>query len=123
MTPAVFAIVAASPACTALLGTSPVRFYAFGEANQQTPKPYAVWQMPTSVPANYLGQLPDMDDARIQVDVYADTEASAEQTAMALRGAIQPHACELNASKRPRDPVTRSYGFTMDFEFFTPRDD
>jgi hypothetical protein len=121
MTPAIFAIVFASTECKALLGSAPMRFYGFDEAVQGVAKPYAVWQMPTSVPANYLGQLPDADDARVQVDVYADTQDDAEGTALAIRDAIEPHAHMLNASKRPRDATTRNYGFMLEFEFFTGR--
>lgn len=123
MTPAIFPIISAAPAVTALLGTSPVRFYPFGEATQNTPKPYAVWQMPTSVPANYLGQLPDMDDARVQVDVYGDSQSSVIAVAKAIRNAIEPHADLLLAADRGRDPTTRNYGFMMEFEFFTARTD
>jgi hypothetical protein len=123
MTPSIFALVAASPACVALIGTPPLmRFYSFAEAQQPTARPYAVWQMVTSVPANYLGQLPDTDDARVQVDVYADSQATANALAIAVRDAIEPHAHMINASDRARDPVTRSYGYLMEFEFFTPRD-
>lgn len=122
MTPGVFAIVAASGECTTLLGAPPhLRFFPFGEANQGTPKPYAVWQMPTSVPANYLGQLPDMDDARVQIDVYANDQATAKAAALALRAAIEPHAHMVNSADRGRDPTTRTYGFMLEFEFFTAR--
>jgi hypothetical protein len=123
MTPAIFAIVAASPACVALIGAPPqMRFYSFAEATQLAKRPYAVWQMVTSVPANYLGRLPDTDDARIQVDIYADTQAAADALALAIRDAIEPHAHMIDASDRARDPVTRAYGYLLEFEFFTPRD-
>lgn len=121
MTPAVFTIVAASADCVALLGSRPLRFYPFDEAPQGCPRPYAVWQMPTSVPANYLSQLPDMDDARVQVDVYADDQLTAGVTAKAIRDAIEPHAHMLNSAIRGRDPTTRHYGFMLEFEFFTER--
>ena len=123
MTPAIFSMVAAASPCTAILGSPPnMRFFAFGEAVQNTALPYAVWQLITGVPANFLGQLPDTDDARIQVDVYASQQLVARALSVAIRDAIEPHAHMLNYAQRPRDATTRNYGFLMDFEFFTPRD-
>lgn len=124
MTPAIFRMVAASPACTAILGAPPtMRFVEFGEALQgTTTHPYAVWQLITGIPANYLGQLPDNDDTRIQVDVYASAQLVARALAVAIRDAIEPHAHMVNYAQRPRDATTRNYGYLMDFEFFTPRE-
>jgi hypothetical protein len=123
MTPPIFSIVAAWPACTALLGTPPkMRFFEFGEADQGSAQPYAVWQLITGTPANYLGQLPDNDDTRIQVDVYASQPLVARALAIAIRDAIEPHAHMVNYAQRARDATTRNFGFLMDFEFFTPRD-
>lgn len=122
MTPQVFAIVAASGACRAALGSPPnMRFYAFGEAPQSKPPIYAVWQMPFSSPANYLGQVPDADNARVQIDVYGTDQASVGEAAIAIRNAVQEHANVINAAQRPRDPVTRNYGYMLDVEFVTER--
>jgi hypothetical protein len=125
MTPAIFSMVAASPACKALLGSPPkMRFVEFGEAVQgDSTLPYAVWQLVSGVPANYLGQLPDGDDMRIQVDVYADQQLPARAVAIAISRAIEPHAHMVNFAQRPRDPITRKYGWLMDFEFLTDRED
>lgn len=122
MTPPVFEIVAASSDCRALLGTPPnMRFYAFGEAPQNKQVIYAVWQMPFSTPANYLGQTPDADDARVQVDVYGAEQKDVDAAAIAIRNAIQEHAHMVNAAQRPRDSVTRNYGYMLDFQFITER--
>lgn len=98
-----------------------MRFYPFGEAPQEKPPVYAVWQMPFSTPSNYLGQVPDADDARVQIDVYGADQQSTEAAAIAIRNAIQEHAIMINAAQRPRDPITRKYGYMMDFEFITSR--
>lgn len=122
MTPAVFAIVSASSACRAALGSPPnMRFYPFGEAPQATGTVYAVWQMPFSSPANYLGQVPDSDNARVQIDVYGASQASVEAAATAIRDAVQEHANMINAAQRPRGATTRNYGYMLDFEFVTSR--
>ena len=122
MTPAVFAIVAASSACRAVLGSPPnMRFYPFGEAPQDKPPVYAVWQMPFSTPENYLDQVPDTDNSRVQVDVYGATQESTDAAALAIRNAIEPHAHMVNSAQRPRDPTTRNYGYMLDFQFIKYR--
>ena len=80
-----------------------------------------MYQMVTNVPANYLNQLPDIDGARVQIDVYATTHPNALATAKVIRDAIEPHAQMLNSADRGRDATTRNYGFMMEFEFFTDR--
>lgn len=117
----VFAIIKADAICRQLLGSNPCRIYAFGEAPQGVKKPYAVWQMVTSTPANYLDQLPDMDGQTIQVDVYADTQDTAQVTALAIRDAVEPFAYLTNSADRGRDSTTRNFGYMLEFGSFTPR--
>lgn len=122
MTPTVFAYVAAHAASRDLLGAPPkMRFYAFGEAPQGVALPYAVWQMITGTPANYLGQLPDMDGLRVQIDVYGDDQSVTLASATALRDALEPVSYLVNFADRGRDPTTRNYGYMLDFDFITPR--
>lgn len=122
MTPTVFAYVAASATCKAIFGTPPaMRFYQFGEAQQGAQVPYAVWQMISGTPANYLGQLPDMDGARVQIDVYASSQSGASAAAASIRDAIEPYGYLVNFADRGRDANTRNYGYLLDFEFYTPR--
>lgn len=100
-----------------------MRFVEYGEAVQDTTKyPYAVWQLISGTPANYLGQLPDGDEARIQVDIYASQQLVARALAIAIRNAIEPHANMVNYAQRVRDATTRNYGYLLDFEFLTARD-
>lgn len=118
MMPPIFAILAASSEVTAKLGVVPnMRFYPFGAANQNTLKPYATFQVITNTPENYLGQLPDSDDYRVQVDVWAATQASANDTAQAIRDAVEPHAYMVNAGSTLRDAETGTYRYMMDFQF------
>lgn len=118
MNTALFPHISGSASCRALLGTPPkMRFYAFGEAPQGVQKPYAVWQMIFGTPANYLGQLPDLDGSRVQVDVYADTQEEALAAAIAIRDALEPHGYLVNFADRGRDATTRNYGYMLDFDF------
>lgn len=122
MMPPVFAVLSASTPVTVLLGSPPnMRLFPFGEANQDTVKPYATWQLISGIPSNYINQLPDVDDFRIQIDIWAATMASALSVAQAIRDAVEPHAHIVNAGNATRDTETRTYRYMIDAEFFTER--
>lgn len=100
----------------------PLRFYAFGEADQKTPRPYAVWQTVGGSPENYIGQNPDADDWSVQVDVYSDKAGMGGQTearniAYALVEALQEDSYITSWTIEGREPTTRLYriGFIADF--------
>lgn len=122
MTPPIFAAVNV-PAVQALLktGSGPLRFYAFGMADQNTPKPYAVWQQAFGSPENYVSHTPDMDSIGVQVDVYAATATSARAVATALRDAIEPKAHITAWRGESRDEETKNYRFSFDCQWWTPR--
>lgn len=124
MYPPIYPAVAASPACVALLksGNGPVRFYQFG-FNEDQPQvyPYAVWQRVGGLPESYLGQTPDIDSFTVQVDVYAKSADQARTVAAALRDAIEPVAHITAWLGESRDPDTKSFRFTFQCDFWTPR--
>lgn len=124
MYPPVFPAIAASAACVALLktGSGPIRFYQFGQSTEQpTVYPYAVWQRVGGLPENFLGQVPDMDQYTLQVDVYAMDANQVRTVAAAIRDAIEPVAHITNWLGESRDPDTKAYRFSFDCDFFTPR--
>lgn len=121
MTPPLFSVCAASSAVTALLGSSPVRLWPFGEAVQGAAKPYAVWQVIGGAPENYINQVPDADRFLVQVDVYAETGASARSVAEALRNAIEPHAHITAWRGESREQDTRLYRFSFDVSWIVQR--
>lgn len=125
MIPPIFPPVAASTAVQALIGTgaagNPVRFFPFGRAPQNPTKPYAVWQNISGQPENYLEDLPDTDTFTLQIDVYADTAATAEQVAIAIRNAIEPVAYVTRWGGQSRDPDTQNYRETFDTEWIVYR--
>src|SRR3954463_9478095 len=84
-----FRLAAANSGVTALLGTAPVRFYAFGEAEAGTAKPYAVWQTVYGPPANILAGAPLEDSWGAQVDCYAMTGPEALAVRIALQAAFE----------------------------------
>lgn len=121
MFPPVFQTCAASAAVTALIGTTPVRLYPFGEAPQGVIYPYAVWQLVSGSPENYLGDRPDADSFTVQIDVYADTATSARNVAKALRDAIEPVAYVTSWRGESRDPDTKKYRFSFDVAWIVQR--
>mgnify|MGYP003393032592 CR=1 FL=1 len=123
MYPAIFPAVRDNAACVALLksGTGPIRFYQFGHADQNTPRPYAVWQRVGGFPENYLGETPDIDVYSLQVDVYAGSADSARTVASALRDAIEPVAHITAWLGESLDTATKSWRFSFQCDFWTPR--
>ncbi|HBO3174931.1 DUF3168 domain-containing protein [Pseudomonas aeruginosa] len=121
MFPPIFEVCAASGAVTALIGTNPVRMYPFGQAPQGVVYPYAVWQLVTGIPENYLGDLPDADSYTVQIDVYADTGAAARNVAKALRDAIEPVAYVTSWRGESIDPETKRYRYSFDVDWIVQR--
>lgn len=99
----------AAPAVTALLGDNPLRLYPHGCAPQNVSKPYAVWQVVSGSPINYVNGAPDTDRYGLQVDVYADTATSADQVVTAIRKAIGARAYITGFGFDTRDPETKNY--------------
>ncbi|MBY5942769.1 DUF3168 domain-containing protein [Halomonas sp. DP5N14-9] len=121
MQPPIFTVCASDPEVTALLGTSPTRLYPWGEAPQGVPTPYAVWQVVTGAPENYLGSRPDIDGFTIQVDVYADTGSAATDVAEAIRDAIEDKAYVVRWGGQETDPDTGRRRISFDVDWLVPR--
>jgi hypothetical protein len=119
--PPVYAVCAADSSVQSLLGTAPTRFWPFGEANPAPEYPYAVWQLVTGTPQNYLGQAPDMDSFGIQIDVYAESATSAREVAHALRSAIEAVAYVTAYIGEFRDTITRSFRYSFSADWLVPR--
>jgi hypothetical protein len=121
MIPRIFPIIKNSSACTALLGTNPVRFFPFGEAPEKSAYPYATYFVPTGEPQNQLSSTPDMDRLTTQIDIWAKSGESALGVATALRDALEPHGHMISINDMGRDSRTESYRYRLDFDFFTTR--
>lgn len=122
MFPPVFATINV-PAVQTLLRApaGETRFYLFGRAPQNVAYPYAVWRQVFGNPENYLGDLPDLDNYGIQIDVYATTTDAARAVAKALRDAIEPVAHITAWRGDGTDPETNSKTFTFEVDWKTPR--
>lgn len=117
----IFQVCSASAAVTALLGVAPTRLYPFGEAPQGAVYPYAVWQAVGGGPENFLAGRPDADNYTTQVDVYADTAASAREVAKALRDAVERVAHVVAWRGESRDPESKKYRFSFDVAWIVRR--
>jgi len=116
MFPPIFSIISADTGAKAVLGTSPIRFFPFGQAPDDVTLPYAVWQTVSGVPENYLAGVPDVDSLMVQVDVYAATGSAARTAAEAVRDALEPEAYVVawRGEGKEDDGVFR-YSFDVDF--------
>lgn len=121
MFPPIFQVSAADPAVTNLLGAAPVRLWPFGEAPEGAALPYAVWQLVSGSPENYLAGRPDMDGFTLQIDVYAATGASARSVGEALRDAIELRANITRWGGESKDKETGRYRLSFDVDWLTPR--
>lgn len=118
----IFPLVAGDPACTALLGSNPVRFYLFATAPQAGDKPYAVWQLVNGTPQNLLACPAPLDQYTVQLDVYAKLAAEARRIAIALRAALEgdSHYTITNWAREDYEPDTQLYRVSFDADVFSP---
>lgn len=122
MYPPVFQTADSDAGVRALLrANNKTRVYLFGEAEQNAVYPYAVWQMAGGSPENYLGDTPDIDQFNTQIDVYADTAASAWDVGKALRDSFEKVAYITSWRGTTRDTETRKYRLSFDCSWYTPR--
>lgn len=117
----IFAVCAADVGVKALLGAVPTRLYPFGEAPEGVLKPYAVWQIVTGSPENYLAGRPDIDGYTLQVDVYAATGTAARLVSAAVVHAIELSAYVTRWGGETRDAETNLYRSSFDIDWLVPR--
>lgn len=82
--------------------------------------PYMLLSTVSSVAENYLGEAADLDDMRIQVDIYAASKAQLKSIQTVLRAAVAGECYELMALDLPADdPAVRR--ISMDFGYLAAR--
>lgn len=120
--PAIFPIVAGDSACTTLLGTSPTRFWPFGQAPQDEQRPYATHQLVVGIPLNQISCAPGMDQFTLQVDCFAKTATGSRELARAIGDALEAqHAVVVSWDIDEIDQPTGLYRVAFTVDFFTPR--
>lgn len=122
MEPPIFAVCSSNPGVAALIGSGiDCRLFSFGEAPEKIQKPYAVWNLISGSPENYLAGRPDTDGFTLQVDVYAATGSAILAVTKALCAAIEPIACIVRWGATDRDPVTKDYHRSFDVDWIVRR--
>lgn len=120
MYPPVYSLVSNDSAVQAALGIEP-RVYPFGMAPQFPAKPYAVWQVISGSPENYISDVPNMDSFGVQVDVYADTAATVRACGLALRNALERDAHVVSWRGEDKEGDTGLYRLSFDVDFWVTR--
>jgi len=120
----VFALLSASSSVTTLIGTDPVRAFPSGRMTQGQPVPAVTWQVISGQPESYLAERAGMDYFRVQVDCWANTNAGANELAVAVREALEDGANNVLESFNPDDyePETERHRVSFDFSFWVDRD-
>lgn len=122
MFPPVFEICASSSDVQTNLGSPITRLYAFGYSPDSPTYPYAVWQTITGSPENYLGQVPDIDQWTVQIDIYARTVLDARNAAQAVRDAIETQCHVTSLDDGGRDPDTLAYRYIITADWWDLRE-
>ena len=121
MYPPIYEVCSQDTGVTDLIGNNPVRFSAFGESKQNGERPYAVWQLVSGTPENFLNQRPDMNFFSIQVDAYAKDAKTARDIASALIYALELHAHVSAFNGEGRDTETRLYRYSFTVDWWVKR--
>ena len=121
MNPPLFSILNASAPVKALLGANPLRVFPWGRAPQNVAKPYAVYVVYNALPENYLGQVPDIDNKAVQINIYAENSASLESCFTVVRDALELHAHMTSFASPDLDADTNLYSCRMEFDFWDAR--
>ena len=119
--PDIFLWVSGDSTCTSLLGTSPVRFWAFGAAPQNETKPYAVHQLVYGTPENTLSCTPDSDTIGLQIDAYAQFASAARSIATAIADVCEHHGYVMSWNGEFYEQDTRLYRVSFTVEFYVDR--
>jgi hypothetical protein len=120
MLPPVFTTLQASQAVRDIFGARP-RLYGSGEAPQNEQRPYMTW-LSFGTPENTLSETPTIDRDTVQIDVYVVSEVDLQPAAKAVRDQMETVTHMTAFRSKPRDPLTRLYSLSMDFDYWVPRE-
>lgn len=121
MYPPMFELASQDADVIASLGETPTKLYPFGEAPQGIDSIYAVWQVISGTPENYLSKVPDADHFKIQIDVYGRTVTESRTAARALQKVYEQHAYIMNTGREMRDTHSNLYRISFDVDFIVTR--
>lgn len=118
MLPPIYQILSSDAATSALAGD---RIYPHGDAPQDVARPYVTWFLITGVPELELSDTPSTDRCALQIDCWSETSAGADALAIAVRDAIEQHACVTGVVLNGREPETGLYRFAVQVDYWLSR--
>lgn len=92
-----------------------------GFVAQTEQRPYITWQIVVGQPYDNLSSAPCGDFTTVQLDCYHDTDAGAEQLALAVRAALDAALISNRVVLDNRDPDTKLYRVGMEADFIDQR--
>lgn len=118
----IFQITSADAELSLLLDSDGIfRLFMFGMAPQNVERPYAVWQLISGSPQNYISGRPDTEAHTLQIDVYAKTASEARTVLGSLERALEVHCHVRRYNGESRDTETKDYRASMDVDWITYR--
>lgn len=122
MIPNIYDLLSGDTTVDSLLGNADGIAVYRDEAPDKTPLPYCVYSVVTGQPANTLDSPPDMDEARVQFDVYALDSDTADACYRAIRDVLeQPSGGYIVNYFTTRDEDTRAFRVMFEMTFKTSR--
>lgn len=125
MLPNLFPLLRDAAAVTAIIGTSPVRFFRHGSAPQGVSAPYLTQLAVDITPEINLSDLPPTDACRVQISCWSDNAGTGSlgvvTLAEAVRDAIEPHHHITDIRDMGRDPETQRYRIDLDVTVWNHR--
>lgn len=106
---------------TAVNNIAGTRLYPFGDAGDSPTYPYVTWFTPSSGATNYLGEAPNTDNDRVQIDCWAQSQQDAINLASAVRAEMDKYGHQVVMMVHPIDPDTKSYRIQMDYSIWSAR--
>lgn len=116
MMPDLYGILSGDSAVVGLLGDAIYR----DEAEQGQAAPYTVFFAVSGQPFSTLSDAPEADASRVQFDIYARDQDTADAIYRAMRDALETHGY-IVGYRTGRDTETRNYFVSFDMSFITDR--
>lgn len=116
--PPIFALLAASPAVTALIGTAPMRLFPSGNIPQAQVLPAVTWQSVGGLPENQLADRPVVDNMRTQIDCWALDYPGARALFVAVQAAVELNATVVSLNGDDYDEATKRYRTSFDVSWW-----
>lgn len=120
MHPPLFEIIVADAGVQSIFGTAPTKVYPV-EAPPGVQYPYAIFKTIFGAPENSLGDVPDIDNWVVQVEVFDDDIPGLRAGAEALRDALEPEAHVTAWNGEERDFRTKAWKYSFTVEFWSSR--